>query len=127
MTRVLVTGAEGFSGLHLTEMLVSQGYQVKALAQYNPFNHWGWLEGINGLEQIDIFMGDVRDPPYCHHITRGVDIVFHLAALIVNVYSYITPDSYMNTNINGTVKQHTIDWLMQPKHLKKYKADIYNV
>jgi NAD dependent epimerase/dehydratase len=103
MTRVLVTGADGFIGSHLVEMLASQGYQVKALAQYNSFNHWGWLEDVNCLGRIDICTGDVRDPHYCRHITRGVDMVFHLAALIAIPYSYTAPDSYVDTNINGTV------------------------
>ncbi|MFI3135458.1 MAG: NAD-dependent 4,6-dehydratase LegB [Methylococcaceae bacterium] len=103
MTRVLVTGADGFIGSHLTEMLVAQGYQVKALTQYNSFNHWGWLENVACLKQIDILNGDVRDAHYCRTITKNVDIVFHLAALIAIPYSYVALDSYIDTNIKGTV------------------------
>ncbi|MCX7089675.1 MAG: NAD-dependent 4,6-dehydratase LegB [Methylococcales bacterium] len=103
MTRVLVTGADGFIGSHLTEMLVAQGYQVKALTQYNSFNHWGWLENVACLKQIEILNGDVRDAHYCRTITKNVDIVFHLAALIAIPYSYVALDSYIDTNIKGTV------------------------
>ena len=103
MTQVLVTGADGFIGSHLTEMLVTQGYQVKALSQYNSFNNWGWLEDINCLDQIELLTGDIRDPHYCKHIMQSVDIVFHLAALIAIPYSYAAPDSYVDTNIKGTL------------------------
>ena len=103
MTQALVTGADGFIGSHLTEMLVTQDYQVKALSQYNSFNNWGWLEDINCLDQIELLTGDIRDPHYCKHIMQGVDIVFHLAALIAIPYSYAAPDSYVDTNIKGTL------------------------
>ena len=103
MTQALVTGADGFIGSHLTEMLVTQGYQVKALSQYNSFNNWGWLEDINCLDQIELLTGDIRDPHYCKHIMQDVDIVFHLAALIAIPYSYVAPDSYVDTNIKGTL------------------------
>ena len=103
MTQVLVTGADGFIGSHLTEMLVTQGYQVKALSQYNSFNNWGWLEDINCLDQIELLTGDIRDPHFCKHIMQDVDIVFHLAALIAIPYSYTAPDSYVDTNIKGTL------------------------
>lgn len=103
MANVLVTGADGFIGSHLTEMLVMQGHQVSALAQYNSFNHWGWLEGIECLAQIQVLNGDVRDPHYCKQITKGVDVVFHLAALIAIPYSYVAPDSYIDTNVKGTL------------------------
>ena len=101
--KVLVTGADGFIGSHLTEMLVDKGYQVKALAQYNSFNDWGWLDDVNCKDQIEIFTGDIRDPHYCKHITKDIDIVFHLAALIAIPYSYVAPDSYVDTNIKGTL------------------------
>lgn len=101
--KVLVTGADGFIGSHLTEMLVAQGYQVKALSQYNSFNYWGWLEDVNCLKEIDVLNGDIRDPHYCKHITKDVDIVFHLGALIAIPYSYVAPDSYVDTNIKGTL------------------------
>lgn len=100
---VLITGADGFIGSHLTEMLVTNGYRVKALSQYNSFNNWGWLEDVNCKNDIEVFTGDVRDPHYCQHITKGVDTVFHLAALIAIPYSYIAPSSYLETNVNGTV------------------------
>lgn len=102
-TRVLVTGADGFIGSHLTELLVREGYQVKALAQYNSFNNWGWLEDIDCLKDIEVLTGDVRDPHYCDQITKGIDIVFHLAALIAIPYSYAAPDSYVDTNVKGTL------------------------
>lgn len=101
--RILVTGADGFIGSHLTELLVREGYQVKALSQYNSFNNWGWLEDVDCLDQIEVLTGDVRDPHYCKHITRGVDMIFHLAALIAIPYSYIAPASYMDINIKGTL------------------------
>jgi NAD dependent epimerase/dehydratase len=99
----LITGADGFIGSHLTEMLVAKGYKVKALSQYSSFNNWGWLEYVNCKEQIDVLTGDIRDPHYCNHITKNVDIIFHLAALIAIPYSYIAPDSYVDTNIKGTL------------------------
>lgn len=101
--RVLVTGADGFIGSNLTEMLISKGYEVKALSQYNSFNSWGWLEDINCKDKIEVVTGDVRDPHYCKHITQDVDIIFHLAALIAIPYSYVAPDSYVDTNIKGTL------------------------
>lgn len=100
--RVLVTGADGFIGSHLTGLLLSEGYEVRALSQYNSFNNWGWLEGIKS-PRLEIVCGDVRDPDFCRHITRGCDMVFHLAALIAIPYSYVAPDSYVDTNIKGTL------------------------
>jgi len=102
-TKILVTGADGFIGSHLTEMLVAKGYQVKALSQYNSFNNWGWLEKINCKKQIDVLNGDIRDPHYCKHITKDMDVIYHLAALIAIPYSYIAPSSYVETNVNGTL------------------------
>ena len=101
--KILVTGADGFIGSHLTEMLVRQGANVKALSQYNSFNYWGWLEDIDCLNDIEVLTGEIRDPHYCKHITKGVDVIFHLAALIAIPYSYIAPDSYVDTNIKGTL------------------------
>lgn len=101
-TKVLVTGADGFIGSHLTEALLSAGYQVRALSYYNSFNDWGWLEGINNPD-LEVVSGDIRDPDFCHHITRGCSLVFHLAALIAIPYSYVAPDSYVDTNIRGTL------------------------
>ena len=100
---VLVTGADGFIGSHLVEMLHSQGYKVKALAQYNSFNNWGWLEDVDCKEEIEILTGDIRDPFFCDEICTGVNIIFHLAALIAIPYSYIAPQSYVETNITGTL------------------------
>lgn len=99
---MLVTGADGFIGSHLTEMLLNEGYKVRALSQYNSFNNWGWLEGINH-PNLEVVTGDVRDPHYCKHISRDVDTIFHLAALIAIPYSYIAPDSYVDTNVKGTL------------------------
>ena len=99
---MLVTGADGFIGSHLTEMLLEEGYKVRALSQYNSFNNWGWLEGINH-PNLEVVTGDVRDPHYCKHISRDVDTIFHLAALIAIPYSYIAPDSYVDTNVKGTL------------------------
>ena len=101
--RVLVTGADGFIGSHLVEMLVADGYQVKALSQYNSFNNWGWLEYINCKNKVEIVSGDVRDFHNCKNITKDVDLVFHLAALIAIPFSYVAPDSYVDTNIKGTL------------------------
>lgn len=100
--RVLVTGADGFIGSHLTEMLLAEGYQVRALTQYNSFSNWGWLEGLSH-PNLEIVSGDVRDAHYCKHITQGIDTIFHLAALIAIPYSYVAPDSYVDTNVKGTL------------------------
>lgn len=103
MKKALITGADGFIGSHLTELLVREGYEVKALSQYNSFNYWGWLESVDCLSSIEVLSGDVRDPHYCKHITKDVDVVFNLAALIAIPYSYVAPDSYVDTNIKGTL------------------------
>ena len=100
---VLVTGADGFIGSHLVEMLVSRGANVKALSLYNSFNNWGWLENTGCLDKVEVVCGDVRDPNFCREITHGIDEVFHLAALIAIPYSYVAPDSYVATNITGTL------------------------
>lgn len=102
MEKVLITGADGFIGSHLTEMLLEQGYQVKALSYYNSFNDWGWLNGVKH-PNLEIVTGDVRDPYFCKHITKDVEQIFHLAALIAIPYSYVAPDSYVDTNIKGTL------------------------
>ena len=103
MKKTLITGADGFIGSHLTELLVRQGHAVKALSQYNSFNHWGWLEDLSCLPDIEVVSGDVRDPHFCRHITKDVGQVFHLAALIAIPYSYVAPQSYVDTNVNGTL------------------------
>ena len=101
--KVLVTGADGFIGSHLTESLLTEGYNVRALAQYNSFNYWGWLEDIKPSSNLEIVCGDIRDPNFCREISKGIDIIFHLAALIAIPYSYIAPESYIETNIKGTL------------------------
>ena len=103
MKSVLVTGADGFIGSHLVELLVKEGFKVRALAQYNSFNYWGWLEALPCLKQVEVVTGDVRDPFFCKEITKNIDTVFHLAALIAIPYSYVAPQSYVDTNVNGTV------------------------
>lgn len=102
---VLVTGADGFIGSHLTEMLLEKGYDVKAFTFYNSFNNWGWLDTLpeGKLSEINIFSGDIRDPNGVREAMRGVDMVFHLAALIAIPFSYHSPDSYVDTNIKGTL------------------------
>jgi len=103
LQKVLITGADGFIGSHLTEILVSEGYEVTALSQYNSFNSWGWLEDVSCKGDIKVVTGDVRDPHFCNHITKDIDIIYHLAALIAIPYSYTAPDSYVDTNIKGTL------------------------
>ena len=105
MKKVFVTGAAGFIGSHLTEMLVQAGYDVKAFVFYNSFNNWGWLDTFPSeiLSKIDVFAGDIRDPNGVREAMRGVDTVFHLAALIAIPFSYHSPDSYVDTNIKGTL------------------------
>ncbi len=98
---VLVTGADGFIGSHLVETLVKSGYNVRALSIYNSANDWGWLEDVDCKNDIEIVSGDVRDPFLCNSITRGIDTVFNLAALIAIPYSYVAPASYIDTNVNG--------------------------
>jgi len=102
MIKILVTGADGFIGSHLTEMLLEKGYQVKALCYYNSFNSRGWLDGLKH-PLLEIVSGDVRDPHFCNHIACDVEIIFHLAALIAIPYSYVAPDSYVDTNVKGTL------------------------
>lgn len=105
MGKILVTGAEGFIGSHLTELLVKEGYDVRAMVQYNSFNNWGWIDTFEPeiKDKLDIFLGDVRDPNGVRTAMEGVDAVFHLAALIAIPYSYHSPDMYVDTNIKGTL------------------------
>ena len=100
--KVLVTGADGFIGSHLTEALLDEGYNVRALAQYNSFNYWGWLEDVKSNANLEIVCGDIRDLAYCREIYKDIDIVFHLAALIAIPYSYRAPESFIETNVKGT-------------------------
>ena len=96
-TRVLVTGADGFIGSHLTQLLLDEGYSVRALSLYNSFGINGWLEDLPRDGRLEIVSGDVRDPAFCRMISSDVDTVFHLAALIAIPYSYVAPDSYVDT------------------------------
>ena len=102
MKNVLVTGADGFIGSHLTEALLEAGCNVRAMSVYNSFNYWGWLDDIHH-DRLEIVSGDVRDPNFCREVMKGCDTVFHLAALIAIPYSYTAPDSYVDTNIKGTL------------------------
>lgn len=100
-----VTGAEGFIGSHLTEALVASGHRVRAMAQYNSFSSYGWLETLHPdvLDQVDIVLGDVRDPGSVRGLLDGADTAYHLAALIAIPYSYQAPHSYVDTNVTGTL------------------------
>jgi dTDP-glucose 4,6-dehydratase len=105
MKKILVTGADGFIGSHLTETLVRQGYKVRAFVLYNSFNSWGWLDrcadDVKG--QFEVFAGDIRDPHGIREAMKGCDTVMHLAALIAIPYSYHSPDTYVDTNVKGTL------------------------
>lgn len=105
MKKVLVTGADGFIGSHLTEELVKKGYDVKAFAFYNSFNRWGWLDTLpkEVMNNVEVFTGDIRDPNGVRTAMSDVEGVFHLAALIAIPFSYHSPDSYVDTNVKGTL------------------------
>jgi dTDP-glucose 4,6-dehydratase len=103
--KVLVTGADGFIGSHLVECLIGRGYSVRAFVQYNSFNSWGWLDRSPRVirDGLDVFAGDIRDPHGVHEAMRECDFVIHLAALIAIPYSYHSPDTYVDTNVKGTL------------------------
>jgi NAD dependent epimerase/dehydratase len=103
--KILVTGADGFIGSHLTEALVRRGYDVRAFVLYNSFNSWGWLEESDAdvRNSLDVFSGDIRDPHGVTQAMKGCDVVMHLAALIGIPYSYHSPDTYVDTNVKGTL------------------------
>ena len=103
--KVLVTGADGFIGSHLVEALMDRGCDVRAFVFYNSFNSWGWLDTLSPdrQKQLDVFAGDIRDPNGVREAMVGCDVVFHLAALIAIPFSYHSPDSYVDTNIKGTL------------------------
>jgi len=105
MSTVLVTGADGFIGSHLTEALLATGYKVRAFCLYNSNGSWGWLDSLPEATkgEIEVVLGDIRDPLCVREAMRGVDLVFHLAALIAIPYSYVAPASYVDTNIHGTL------------------------
>ena len=103
--KVIVTGADGFIGSHLTEELVKNGHEVKAFVYYNSFNNWGWLDSLpkDILKEIEIFQGDIRDPNGIREAVKDRELIFHLAALIAIPFSYHSPDTYVDTNIKGTL------------------------
>lgn len=105
MSTILVTGADGFIGSHLTEELVKRGHNVKAFVFYNSFNNWGWLDSVDKaiMKNVEIFQGDIRDPNGVREASKSVDAIFHLAALIAIPFSYHSPDAYVDTNIKGTL------------------------
>ena len=105
MKKVLVTGADGFIGSHLVEALVEKGYSVRAFVYYNSFNTWGWIDTFSQktLDKVEIFTGDIRDPNGVREAMKEIDVVFHLAALIAIPFSYHSPDTYVDTNIKGTL------------------------
>lgn len=105
MKKVLVTGADGFIGSHLVELLVDKGYNVRAFVYYNSFNRLGWLDSLSEdlMSHIEIFSGDIRDPNGVREAMRDIEVVYHLAALIAIPFSYHSPDSYIDTNIKGTL------------------------
>ncbi len=105
MKKVLVTGADGFIGSHLVEELVKQGQKVRAFVYYNSFNNWGWLDTLPReiMNEIEVIAGDIRDPNGVRTAMKGIDVVYHLAALIAIPFSYHSPDTYVDTNIKGTL------------------------
>ena len=105
MPKVLITGADGFIGSHLTEKLIEHGFEVRAFVFYNSFNSWGWLDGLPKelMDQVEVFSGDIRDPHGVKEAMKGCNGVFHLAALIAIPFSYSSPDAYVDTNIKGTL------------------------
>ncbi len=126
--RILVTGSDGFIGSHLTEKLVRKGYSVKAFILYNSFNSWGWLDHLPEKikNNVEVFAGDVRDPFGVNTAVKGCDVVLHLAALIAIPYSYHSPATYIDTNINGTLnllqasKEHNIEKIVHTSTSEVY-------
>ncbi len=125
---MLVTGADGFIGSHLVEELIGEGYQVRAFVYYNSFNSWGWLDTLpkEFLSSVDVFAGDIRDPHGVRTAMEGVDMVFHLAALIAIPFSYHSPDSYVDTNIKGTLNVLQAARLLKtPRLLVTSTSEVY--
>ena len=128
MKKILVTGADGFIGSHLTELLVKKGFDVRAFTQYNSFNNWGWLEDLdkNTLDSIEVLCGDIRDPFFVEHSIKGTDAVINLAALIGIPFSYVAPQSYIETNVIGAVnvveaaKKHNLSKVIQTSTSEVY-------
>lgn len=133
MKKILVTGADGFIGSHLTEELVKEGYEVKAFVYYNSFNTWGWLDTLPAsvLEHVEVFQGDIRDPHGVKEAMKGCSSVFHLAALIAIPFSYHSPDAYVDTNIKGTLnvlqaaRELNIDRLLVTSTSEVYGTALY--
>jgi NAD dependent epimerase/dehydratase len=131
--KILVTGADGFIGSHLVETLVNQGYSVKAFVVYNSFNSWGWLDTLpkETLKKIEIFSGNITDPNGVRTAVKGVDVIFHLAALIAIPYSYHSPDSYVDTNIKGTLnllqaaKDYNVEKILVTSTSEVYGTALY--
>jgi NAD dependent epimerase/dehydratase len=128
---VLITGADGFIGSHLAEKLVQKGYNVRALTIYNSLGSWGWLDQSEYSKQMEIVSGDVRDPFLCHKITEGIDTVYNLAALIAIPYSYQAPQSYIETNVTGTLNMcqaafsHKVSKFIQTSTSEVYGTALY--
>lgn len=128
MKDILVTGADGFIGSHLTELLVKKGYKVRAFVLYNSFNSWGWLDDVDSqiINNLEIFVGDIRDPCRVREAVKGCDCVIHLASLIAIPYSYNSPDTYIDTNVKGTlnilqaVKDYEINQLIHTSTSEVY-------
>ena len=126
--KVLVTGADGFIGSHLVEALINEGCDIRAFVFYNSFNSFGWLDSLSSetLRNIDIFAGDIRDPNGVATAVKGCDIVFHLAALIAIPFSYHSPDSYIDTNIKGTLNVlHAVRQYGTQKLLVTSTSEVY--
>ena len=119
MTKVLVTGADGFIGSHLTEELVRAGEKVKAFVYYNSFNSWGWIDHLPKeiRSEIEIFTGDIRDPNGVREAMKGQEMIYHLAALIAIPFSYHSPDAYVDTNIKGTLNVLQAARDLEPKRV----------
>lgn len=131
--KVLVTGAEGFIGSHLTERLVELGADVTALVQYNSFNNWGWIDTFdkNVLDSIKVETGDIRELDGMNRIIKGQEVVFHLAALIAIPYSYLSPMAYVRTNVEGTVnvleacRNHDVQKIIHTSTSETYGTALY--
>ena len=131
--KVLVTGAEGFIGSHLTERLVELGADVTALVQYNSFNDWGWIDTFdkNVLDSIKVETGDIRELDGMNRIIKGQEVVFHLAALIAIPYSYLSPMAYVRTNVEGTVnvleacRNHDVKKIIHTSTSETYGTALY--
>lgn len=131
MKKILITGADGFIGSHLCEILNAKGYEIKALSLYNSFNFWGHLEHLECREDLEIVSGDLRDSFFCDSLVKGVDAVLHLGALIAIPYSYTAPQSYVDTNIQGTLnlleasKRHGVKRFIHTSTSEVYGSAIY--